>query len=37
LLRDSIAIELDDLLAHVRIASIDGPSCIAVVAGNVDL
>jgi len=37
LLSDSITVELDDLLAHVRVSSVDGPSCIAVVAGNVDL
>jgi hypothetical protein len=34
---DSIAVELNDLLAHVGITSIDGPSCIAVIAGDIDL
>lgn len=33
----SIAIELNDLLAHVWVTSIDGPGCVAIVAGNIDL
>jgi hypothetical protein len=33
----SITVELNDLLAHIRITSIDGPCCIAIVAGNIDL
>lgn len=33
----SIAVELDDLLAHVGVTSVDGPCCVAIVARNVDL
>jgi hypothetical protein len=37
LLGHSITVELYDLLAHVGVASVDGPSRIAVVAGDVYL
>lgn len=32
-----IAVESDDLLTHVGVTSIDSPSCVAIVARNVDL
>lgn len=37
MLSHSIAVELNDLLAHVGVTSIDSPGGVAIVARNVDL